>query len=298
MEAIQQSNDLKHKIITKDHDENNMHISITLNDECKNGHQEFAITANIYSPRGRWESEGCQHEEILKIKPELKIFVNLHLCDYLGIPMHPTANGFYHLINGFNNIKPEEDGFSAKYCEYYRVTEEQFDVLAKSKNEIQFYLALLDLKVFDQWKAEADKAIAILEEMIGKKFLVDSKKSQLHAPTEEAIKEELERQQNGYYTAEEELKRELAKQEAIIQKLQDELDKELNKHKEEYEVKKSVLLTAGSKALSNCIYYTHTRTLSFNWKSWDMISDKQYEEICSKIVLPEGVKIENKKGKS
>lgn len=42
------SNDLRHTIDTKDKDGNSMRIKIRLNDECKNGHQDFAITADVW----------------------------------------------------------------------------------------------------------------------------------------------------------------------------------------------------------------------------------------------------------
>ena len=100
--ATRQSNSLRHKIVTTDIKGNPMYISIRLDDQCKNGHQDFAITATIYE-KGKPQTDrnmiagGCCHEEILKAHPELKIFVDLHLCDYSGAPMYAEENGFYHL---------------------------------------------------------------------------------------------------------------------------------------------------------------------------------------------------------
>ena len=74
-----------------------------------------------------------------------------------------------------------------------------------------------------------------------------------------------------------------------------ERDKEIAKATEEFEVKKQVLLIGGEKALNNCIYYNHSRTLSFNWRGYDRISEELYNKIAADINLPEGVKIENKK---
>lgn len=292
------SNNLTHKIETLDKEGNQMIIKIRLNDECKNGHQDFAITANIYE-KGKPRTDryfiagGCCHDEILTARPDLKIFVELHLCDYLGIPMHPTANGFYHLTNGFNATAPDSENFRAKFCEYYRITGNQFDVLKTSKNEIQYYLNLVKLSVLEQWKAQADKAIKLLEKMTGTEFLIDSKRSQLVAPTDEAIKEELERQKSGYYTQAEIEKREKADIFSVLKKLEAERDVEINKAQEEFEVKKQVLVVGGKAALNNCIYYNHSRTLSFNWRSYDKISEDKYKEIEQNIKLPEGVKIEN-----
>lgn len=75
-----------------------------------------------------------------------------------------------------------------------------------------------------------------------------------------------------------------------------ERDKEINKHTKEYEVKKAVLLFGGEKLLNNCIFYNHSETLAFNWRSYDKISEEEYNRIAAAIKLPEGVKIENQKG--
>src|SRR5690606_4043709 len=134
-------------VSTTDSKGNTLDISIRLNDECKNGHQDFAITADGYK-KGLPKTErnylygGCCHEEILKAKPEFKIFIDLHLCDYAGVPMHPSANGHYHMKEGFNKTKPNTPEFKAEYCEYYRITEVQFDILKTAENQIQFALYL------------------------------------------------------------------------------------------------------------------------------------------------------------
>jgi len=296
------TNDLRHSILAHDEQGNPIYIKIRLNDECKNGHQDFSITGDIYQkdkPKTDryFISGGCIHEEILKAKPELKIFVDLHLCDYKGIPMHASANGFYHLRNGFNKTKPEDSGFRAKYCEYYRISPIQFDALNECHNELQFSLQLQNLGILAQWEQQANKAIKLLEEMTGKQFLVDSKRTQYVAPTPEAIAEEEERQRTGYYTPEAAKQREFDKRDKLLAKLRAELDKQIAKHTLEYEVKTQVLIIGGEKALKNCIFYDSSKTLTFNWLSYDLISDELYNKIASEITLPEGCKITNDKGR-
>lgn len=294
--------DLRHSILAHDAKGNPIYIKIRLNDECKNGHQDFAITADIYE-KGKPKTDryfisgGCCHEEIVKAAPDLEIFVRLHLCDWEGIPMYAVENGYYHLTNGFNQTKPNESGFKEKFCEYYRLTPQQFDELSTVKNALQYALKLQSLNILGQWKKEANKAIELLEQMTGKNFEVCSPKSQFNAPTKEQIKEEQEKQKSGYYTPEKEAEREEEKKNAEMEKLEAEEQKELNKISEEYWIKKQVLRIGGSAALKNCIYYNHSRTLSFNWKSYDLISAELYNNIAANIGLPEGVTIENKNGK-
>lgn len=295
------SKSLKFKT-SKVHGENNIFVSIGLDDECKNGHQDFSITADIYKA-GKPKIDrycimgGCCHDEILKAFPEFKIFVNLHLCDWEGIPTYAVENGYYHLTNGFNNTKPESSKFKSEFCEYYRINSTQFDVLITSKNQLQYALNIQSSGILTQWKEEAKKAIELLEQMTGKEFLIDSVKTQFHAPTPEQIKEEEEKQKNGYYTSVAEQKRELAKQDALIAKLKDQFDKEISKAKIEFQVKKQVLIHGGEKAFNNCIFYNHTQELTFNWRGYDMISSELVDKIKSSAKLPKGVTIKDDKGR-
>jgi hypothetical protein len=62
-------------------------------DECHNGHNSFAITAEIVGPNG-WESCGCLHEDIAKHFPELEKYICWHLVSD-DSPMHYLANAKY-----------------------------------------------------------------------------------------------------------------------------------------------------------------------------------------------------------
>ncbi len=293
------TNNLKKVINCKDVEGNDLIIEITLNDECKNGHQDFAITATGYQKDKPhidryFLYSGCCHDEILKVRPDLKIFVDLHLCDYTGCPMHPTANGFYHLTNGFNKTKIDDANFIKEYCEYYRITVNQYKVLSTSKNQTQYAVNLYKLGILEQWQEQANKAIRLLEDMTGEKFVIDSKKTQFIAPTEKELQEEETRQKTGYYTDKAEKERQKQYKISLVKELKEELNKKIQSASDEYKAKLAVLKAGGKKALDNCIYYNHSKTIAFNWRSYDNLSNETIEKIKSKIKLPVGVKIEIK----
>jgi hypothetical protein len=76
-----------------------MRVEIRYDDECRNGHNSFAITASIYTASSRRKNDieagGCMHEEIAKFFPELASLNQLHLFD-AHAPMHYIANTLYH----------------------------------------------------------------------------------------------------------------------------------------------------------------------------------------------------------
>lgn len=294
----EQTNDLRFttsKTVGKEH----IIVKIRLNDACKNGHQDFSITGTIYQADKPTTDKymlagGCIHEEIEKHFPEFVPFIRLHLCDYQGIPMHASANGYYFLKNGFNKTPIESPEFVTKYCNYYRITPEQFAELSQSHSETHFALNLERLGIFDQWQKEANAAIEHLEQLTGKKFLIDSKRTQYIRPSDEKIKVETDRLQNGYYSPEQITEREEEKKKQEFVKLEADRQKELQKINLEYDVKAEVLKAGGKAALDNCIFYNHTQTLTFNWKSYDKIPSDKLAAIMEKLNLPEGVKVKTK----
>ena len=298
--TTEQSNSLIHTIDTNNN-EINMRIKIRLNDECKNGHQDFSITAT-YWEIGKVRNDrnmiggGCCHDEILKHRPDLQIFVNLHLCDFTGCPMYAVGNGFYHLTNGFNNTKPNEVNFKAEFCSYYRITAEQFDILAQSENKLRYAINLQKLGILLQWMDEARQAILLLEQWTGKKFLIDSVKTQYTAPTAEQIADEQAKENAGYYLPSKiQERKDKAIQDAKnaeYSKLIAERDKEIGKANREYEVKKAVL--DGGLSLDNFIYYTHTNEGCFNWRNYgEKVTEQQFADFVRNSTLS-GITWKNK----
>jgi hypothetical protein len=74
-------------------------VEVRFDDECNNGHNTFAITADVHektrSGGYRWYSGGCQHELIAFHFPELAQYIKWHLCSTDG-PLHYIANTIYH----------------------------------------------------------------------------------------------------------------------------------------------------------------------------------------------------------
>lgn len=71
-----------------------MHVEMRFDDNCKNGQNDFAITAEIKNYR-RVEACGCLHDDIREVFPELAHLIKWHLCSTDG-PMHYIANTTYH----------------------------------------------------------------------------------------------------------------------------------------------------------------------------------------------------------
>ena len=143
-----------------------MDVDIRLNDGCHNGHQDFAITADIYGKFGRWEAGGCLHEEILKHFPEFKIFVDLHLSTFQGVPMYAISNGFYHLKNSDKKV----------LIEYLRIDKKEIKLFKNCEDKLHFKYLINKIDLPKRWLKQANNAIKQLERLTKKTFLADSTK--------------------------------------------------------------------------------------------------------------------------
>lgn len=181
-------------------------IDTKLADDCRNGHNDFSITGTIYPHGKRGDRNmlygGAIGHRIAEIFPEYTIFNNLHLCDAKGIPMHASANMFYHLREGFEGLRTDSIEFFNKFKQYYRLSEKQCKAVFQCKSEIQLYLCLVEHEILLSWQNEAIEAIMILEQKTGLKFVDNSVRSNLVVPSEEQISKEKEKIQSGYYTHE------------------------------------------------------------------------------------------------
>ena len=74
-------------------------VTARFDDQCRNGYNTFAITADITAPsrvKGRREdiAGGCLHDDIAKVFPELASLIPWHLTSARE-PMHYIANAVY-----------------------------------------------------------------------------------------------------------------------------------------------------------------------------------------------------------
>jgi hypothetical protein len=67
-----------------------LQVTIRFDDNCKNGHESFSITATEYE-NGRDVAGGCMHDDIVKVFPEFEPLIAFHLCSVDG-PMHYVSN--------------------------------------------------------------------------------------------------------------------------------------------------------------------------------------------------------------
>ena len=273
-------------------------VRIRLNDECKNGHQDFSITCDGYekADNGRWYESfgGCCHEEILKLWPQFKPFVDLHLSDRKGVPMYVVGNGYYWLKERLCN--PEK---AYIFKEYMRLTDDEVKKFEHCDDEEYFRYLLYHLGIVARWEQEAQQAIRQLETLIGNniRFYDDSVKDNITPLPLEKIAEIEKRIAEGYYAPEKIEERRLAAIEAKKQKRIEELKAhtaaKIRKEKENLQIHLYVLNAGLSD--DNFIYYDHTKQGVFNWCEGtyrSRITQEQFDDFISKVdysQLPSGI---------
>lgn len=263
--------DKKHEII----------VSIRLDDECKNGFDEFAITGEVYwvrkNGRRTFMVGGCIHDEIAEHFPHLSTFIKLHLCDNSGIPMYAVENGFYQLQKGRVDAM----------ARHLRATNEEAEVLATAEDEKHLKYLISKVGLLQKWREEAAMAIAQLEELCGKKYKPQNGNSRLDKllVNDEEKKLFSQREEDGYYS---ESNREKRKEEKIreerekrISQLQEWYKKESNSLELEFQLKLQILKLT---LKDNFIYHSHINTVKFNWRNYaEKFTQEEYVDIVNAL---------------
>ena len=297
-------------------------IKCQLADDCRNGHEHFSLTADIDEKdnRGRWceSGGGCCHEHILKIAPEFAPFAPLHLSDQDGVPMHAFANAWYWFQGAFPEAADHSKslgachggtGSGAKspadcrriFCEHLRITDTEAGQIAAlaPRTETELQIILEDMGLPARWKADAEAAITQLEQWTGRKFV-----SGAYRKSWEPVKPELrelaaQRRASGYYSPEQVAARDAAAAERRKSKRLAEIRENFEKKSDNARRELAVdLYVAERFGHLNCIYYTHTNTLSFNWTTTEKLVTR--EEFSAFVAaadlskLPQDIKFEFK----
>jgi len=134
----------------------------------------FSIGGDIerLAKNGRkvWESGGCIHDEVLRHFPHLKPLVDIHLSDDEGLPMHAYSNAGYWA--GHYEIEREKN--TEMLAQHLRVSKDQANEMTTYINhhygefdkittpEMAWKNTCQDFELPEQWKKEANEALAIL----------------------------------------------------------------------------------------------------------------------------------------
>lgn len=277
-------------------------ISIRLDDECRNGHEDFAITADFWEvgkPRtDRYNTMGgCCHDEILKVCPEYKIFVDLHLRDFTGSPMYAVGNGMYHAFPGeyhAENASPES------LAQYFNIPLTMAQALCTAEDKEHFSYLIEELNIPQLWQADAKKAIAQLESLTGEKFVSKATKSHFTPMTPEQRAEMAARIKDGYYHIFKIKQRQEEARNAAIQKAVAEVKKDLASQQDAATTAASVniaLLRRFIEKKGNWWYYHRDKSIKFNDRTYQVkFTDAEIEEATEivKGIVPD-IKVTVKK---
>lgn len=263
-------------------EKNWLNVTIRLNDERKNWHNDFSVTANLYE-NWRLVSLGCLHDEILKLFPEFKIFIDLHLCDEYGLPIYTVSNMIYHIKNN-----------KEKVLEYYNsINKKDLEILEKYIDDNNaFEYMLWKLGIIKKRNNYAKEAIKQLEELTGEKYEYKNKASTYLKNSFDTI--EIEKKIKSWFFNKDKVTK--RQQEKVNNKIKESI--EYKKQRMEKEIKnvkielklfeivanKYFELTKNKTIFDNFICYHHDNRIVFNWKWYgDEISQSNFELIRKEI---------------
>ena len=266
-------------------------IELSLDDDCKNGSEDFSIVGYKY-PKGKPHTDcycvigGAIGHELSKVFSDLKLFSVLHLASFDGVPYGVIGNGMYFMT--------EDKWPVEKWCSCYNTTPEYYSALYPFRYDaIGFQQQTISLGLTEKWKKMADEAIAKLEKLSGNHFVSKATKPSMKQYTEEELASYKEKLASGYYTEEAVEKRALAvfnhAWDLCMQRDREYKDNQIRKIEQEYSVcsaVKTVLKEEGIPAnFDDFIYYEHTNTVNFFWHSYSgYVTDDVKEKVRKAIV--------------
>ena len=264
-------------------------VKVSLADPCKNGHDDFSITAQGWEKiKGTWVESfcGCCHDEITVYFPGLaKTFVPMHLSDFTGVPMYAVESGFYH-ANDQTKTMEQRRGTT---CKYLRITSEEFDAINLC-DEQYFHYQLEELGIVRRWQSEADTAIAKLEILTRTEFDPPRAGTSRYQPFSGDISVMTERIRSGYYSEESIRERvsqkRWANHQSNLNKMRSSFDRTIADKTLEYNIEvfmANKIYATGVSGLGSWIYYPGPGTICFNWVDSSPTSREVYDEFISKV---------------
>lgn len=118
-------------------------VTVRYDDQCNNGHNDFAITGVIErkGKNNHWQDDcaGCIHEEIAKHFPELIPFFKWHLTSSEQ-PLHYVANAQYWAGNTEYKDAKNEELLKSSIIYGSLETDNAFNLMKASKEELTNFL--------------------------------------------------------------------------------------------------------------------------------------------------------------
>lgn len=272
-------------------------ITARLNDECKNGHEDFGLTYSLWEEKNGRKYDiggGCaagSTDQIVRKairKFGLEPVERVHLSDMNGVPMFPTANAIYHAKNS---------GFEV-FRDYLRLTDEEAKQAFYIDDELGLYVWLLDNGIIDRWKNEANEAIKAIINGRDIEFESTATKKQGHwyfkvEPTKERLDGQRYLIQTGYYDCENyDQHRQEENMQEVRKKLSTEYyEKQIEKAKAKIRLNKAFLamleehLAEFSDPVTvadNWIFYDHRSEIVFNWNTGfgrNQVSENDFQTV-------------------
>lgn len=286
-----------HTINTKDQEGNTLEIEISLD-------KYFSITCTAWE-KGKPKTDrnfiygGCCHDETLKVRPDLDIFVKLHLADLDGVPMHAAANMRYHQENKYEYQR--EPGTIAdrrqKFANDYNITADQAKILESCiESNDRYAVSMYKMGIYSNWQKLAEEGKRKFTELSGKPAPEGNPEPSGKAPDPETIQTEEAKEAAGYYTPEAIEARRTAAEKDKYEKERAEIIADAAKKTQEIqeELNMSLLfLDILGEHKGNVIYYTHSKEIAYNWRnSKKPVPEELIEEL--RAALPDTVIKEHK----
>ena len=260
-------------------------VSIRCNDECKNGHDTFAITGELWEVGDTYRRGpstcGCIHNEIIKYYPEFQLLVDLHLSDGNGLPMYALENGFYHL-QGVQGVAAYDHTCTLEYfAEYMRISIQKAQALVDHcHRKIEFALFVKAMEPI--YLQEATDAKQMIQALINGEATPERTPTQ-DTTTADVLTYTHETSEDAQSEVRKAIEAEkIRKAQEARKEIEDTYDKKRKKALAQYQIDLWVLENA-PQFRGNVIYYEHIPRVCFGW--YKPLTKAQYDQLLD--LMPE-----------